>query len=78
MSNGCNLCQAHQRLLQTNNNNAANASTQGQSASAAASANHDSDSEPAPLLPSNNRSRQKKFMKTFSQLPQGELVLQRE
>lgn len=44
-------------------------------------ASHDSDSDygPSVLLPpstSNNRSRQKKFMKTFSQLPQEEVVLQ--
>ena len=42
---------------------------------------HDSDSDygPSVLLPpstANNRSRQKKFMKTFSQLPQEEVVLQ--
>ncbi len=33
---------------------------------------------PAVLAASNNRSRQKKFMKTFSQLPQEEVVLQSE
>ncbi|XP_059082061.1 GRAM domain-containing protein 2B-like isoform X2 [Tigriopus californicus] len=42
---------------------------------------HDSDSDYGPpAIPpstSNNRSRQKKFMKTFSQLPQEEVVLQR-
>lgn len=41
---------------------------------------HDSDSDYGPpAIPpstSNNRSRQKKFMKTFSQLPQEEVVLQ--
>ncbi len=37
----------------------------------------DSDSDPAPLQQP-NRSRQKKFMKNFSQLPTEEVVLQSE